>query len=61
MGSIVFNFPVSIHFGWGAAKNIGRHTKGLGFKRALIVIDEGVERAGLLAGVKASLGRASHT
>lgn len=52
---MVYNFPGSIHFGWGEAKNIGRLTKGLGFTRALIVTDEGVERVGLLDGVKASL------
>jgi 4-hydroxybutyrate dehydrogenase len=52
---MVYNFPGSIRFGWGEAKNIGRLTKGLGFKRALIVTDEGVERVGLLDGVKSSL------
>ena len=50
-----YNFPESIHFGWGEAKNIGRLAKGLGFTKALIVTDEGVERVGLLDGVKASL------
>ena len=52
---MIYNFPESIHFGWGEAKNIGRLAKGLGFTRALIVTDEGVERVGLLDGVKTSL------
>ena len=52
---MIYNFPESIHFGWGEAKNIGRLAKELGFTRALIVTDEGVERVGLLDDVKASL------
>jgi len=52
---MIYNFPESIHFGWGEAKNIGRLAKGLGFTKALIVTDEGVEQVGLLDGVKASL------
>ena len=52
---MIYNFPESIHFGWGETENIGRLAKGLGFTRALIVTDEGVERVGLLNGVKTSL------
>jgi alcohol dehydrogenase class IV len=55
LSSMVYNFPVSIHFGWGEVENIGSLSKGFGFKRALIVTDEGVEGVGLLDGVKASL------
>ncbi|MHA1216031.1 MAG: iron-containing alcohol dehydrogenase family protein [Candidatus Thorarchaeota archaeon] len=54
---MIYNFPESIHFGWGEAENIGRLAKGLGFTTALIVTDEGVERVGLLDGVKTSLKR----
>jgi len=54
---MIYNFPESVHFGWGEAENIGRLAKGLGFTTALIVTDEGVERVGLLDGVKTSLKR----
>jgi len=55
LNSMVYNFPESIHFGWGEVKNVGRYAKGLGSTRTLIVTDEVVEGVGLLKGVTESL------
>lgn len=52
--SVLFS-PRKILLGVGAAKQVGKEARSLGGKRALIVTDEGVMRAGLLQGIQESL------
>lgn len=58
MSEMVYNFSPSIFFRWGEVKRAGGCAGDLGASKALIVTDEGVERVGLLEGVKASLEEA---
>lgn len=57
MSNMIYNFPPAIHYGWGEAKRIGGYIRDLHANQVLIVTDKGVERAGLLARVEASLLR----
>lgn len=47
--------PNKISIGLGAAKQVGLESKALGGKKALIVTDPGVVKAGLIDGIQASL------
>jgi len=51
----VFSAPNKIIFGVGAANQVGKEVKILGGKKALIVTDNGVVKAGLLKGIQESL------
>lgn len=50
-----FLSPNKISLGLGAAKQVGLESKALGGKKALIVTDPGVVKAGLIDGIQASL------
>jgi len=50
-----FLSPNKISIGLGAAKQVGLESKALGGKKALIVTDPGVVKAGLIDGIQASL------
>lgn len=51
----VWSFPTRIVFGAGAAGQTGAEAVRLGSKRALVVTDKGVVKAGLLAPIEVSL------
>lgn len=51
----VWSFPTRVIFGEGAASEAGKEAKRLGAKKALIVTDKGVVRAGLAASIEVSL------
>ncbi len=51
----IWNYPTRILFGLGESANIGNEVKGLSASRALVVTDEGVAGAGLLAPIVAAL------
>jgi len=50
-----FNLPIAIEFGRGSSKKVGEVAKLKGWKKAVIITDEGVVKAGLLSGIKESL------
>jgi 4-hydroxybutyrate dehydrogenase len=54
----IWSFPTRIVFGPGVSSRAGEEAQALGLKRALIVTDAGVERAGLASGVRLSLEKA---
>src|SRR4051794_35279159 len=51
----IWSFPTRVVFGAGEAARTGEEARTLGMKRALIVTDTGVVRAGLVERVLASL------
>ncbi len=59
MSKMTYTFPQVIHFGWGEANSIGGYIRDLPAKKVLIVTDKGVEGAGLLTGIEASLEQES--
>jgi len=50
-----FNFPIWVEFGRGSSKKVGEIAKQRNWKRAFIVTDTGVRKAGLLEGILESL------
>ena len=52
---VTWSFPTTIVFGAGAIATLAEHVKRLGAKRALIVCDAGVVKAGIAEKVKAAL------
>ena len=60
--TVVWNFPTRIVFGAGSLAGLADEAKQLGAKRALIVTDPGVARAGLLERATSALdgGGVSH-
>src|SRR5450432_956653 len=54
----IWSFPTRIVFGLGASSLVGEEAQALGCKRMLIVTDAGVERAGLVGGIRLSLEKA---
>jgi 4-hydroxybutyrate dehydrogenase len=48
MSEMVYNFPLSINFGWGEVENIIKYLDDAKDKRILIVTDNGIREAGLL-------------
>jgi len=55
----IWSFPTRIIFGAGCVSQVGDEAKTLGIKRILIVTDPGVERAGLIAGVRSALEKSA--
>lgn len=55
MAEATWNYPTRIVFGDGAISDLGAEASALGIKRALIVTDSGVVRAGLLGPVERAL------
>jgi alcohol dehydrogenase class IV len=58
MATTIWSFPTRILFGVGAVREVGAEAARLGAKRALIVTDHGVVRAGMVAPVEVSLREA---
>lgn len=58
MSNITYNFPRTIHFGWGEAENIAKRVEAHG-KKVLIVTDNGIVNAGLLKSIQDRLEDAS--
>jgi len=58
--NIIINyfFPPAIQFGFGAIANLGMHLQRMDAKRALIVTDKGIVKAGILAKATSSLDSA---
>jgi len=54
----IWSFPTRIVFGAGVSSRAGEEAQALGLKRVLIVTDLGVERAGLVSGVRLALEKA---
>lgn len=54
--SFVYFGPTKIVFGVGAARDVDMEMAGLGCRRALLVTDPGVMKAGLVEGVREALG-----
>lgn len=54
----IWSFPTRVVFGVGEVARTGEEAKSFGVKRALILTDAGVVRAGLVDSVKESLARA---
>ena len=52
---VTWSFPTTIVYGNGALSTLGDHVKRIGGKRALVVTDAGVVKAGLVAKVTAAL------
>src|SRR5882762_8102375 len=52
---VTWGFPTTIVFGNGALSTLGDHVKRLGAKRALVVADAGVVKAGLVTRTTAAL------
>jgi len=50
-----FLFPISVEFGQGKSEKVGEIAKLKNWKKAVIITDIGVVRAGLLEGIKGSL------
>ena len=55
MGLVRWSFPTTIVFGAGALQSLPDHVKNIGKKRALVVCDPGVKKAGLCDRVIAAL------
>lgn len=53
-----FNFPTPIKFGPGARKLVGAHLVSLGYRRPLVVTDQGVAKQGFFAAFVADLREA---
>jgi alcohol dehydrogenase class IV len=53
--SYSFNFPIWVEFGCGSSKKVGEIAKQINWKKAFIVTDTGVRKAGLLDGILESL------
>lgn len=47
-GVHVFGCPTRLHYGWGAARQVGERLAELGVSRALVVSDPGVRAAGIV-------------
>jgi 4-hydroxybutyrate dehydrogenase len=58
MAAVVWNYPTRIVFGEGAIAELAAEARALGMKRALIVTDPGVVKAGLLGFVERALAAA---
>jgi len=58
--NIIINyfFPQAIQFGFGAIAHLNVHVQRMGAKRALIVTDKGIVKAGILAKATSSLDSA---
>lgn len=59
MAEATWNYPTRILFGDGAVTDLGAEAAALGIKRALIVTDAGVVRAGLLGPIERALASKS--
>ncbi|WP_394844511.1 iron-containing alcohol dehydrogenase [Pendulispora brunnea] len=55
---VTWSFPTTIVYGNGALSTLGDHVKRLGAKRALVVADAGVVKAGIVANVTETLKKA---
>jgi len=61
MNNMVYEYkmPTELIFGRGAAKQVGKIATNLGSKKAILVTDPGVTKAGLIQGIIASLEEAN--
>jgi alcohol dehydrogenase class IV len=50
-----FNFPIWVEFGNGSSKKVGEIAKRMNWKKAFIVTDPGIKKAGLLDGILEAL------
>ncbi|MDS0300988.1 iron-containing alcohol dehydrogenase [Halogeometricum sp. S1BR25-6] len=55
LGEYTFDFPIRVEFGTGTSENIGSVVNSQGWRKALIVTDQGILDAGLVDGIKTSL------
>ncbi|MCW4049852.1 MAG: iron-containing alcohol dehydrogenase [Candidatus Bathyarchaeota archaeon] len=55
MSEIIYNFPPSIHFGWGELANLAQYVKTLNGKHVFIVTDQGLVMTGILGIVEERL------
>ncbi|MCD6470485.1 iron-containing alcohol dehydrogenase [Candidatus Bathyarchaeota archaeon] len=46
-----FNFPIWVEFGKGSSRKVGEIAEKMGWKKAFIVTDSGIRKAGLLDGI----------
>ena len=58
MSSFTYNFPDSIHAGWGESEKIPRYVSELGGGKTFIVTDSGVRKAGMVDKITMNLDEA---
>ena len=57
-----FNFlpiPTDVHFGYGSARSVPDHVRGIGGRKVFVVTDPGVRAAGIVDRVTAGLEQAA--